>query len=147
MFVKSLAIFIVVGVAAGLAFGMYLADVRHSGQLTYTEGPSLSVLAKPDLKKGEQITIRIVNSGTQPLTFADSSYGLRITGLSGIMIYEPEHTETAARLEPRQEAEFVWDQIRADGDQALEGLYKIHAEGTDPQGNTIRESATITIWK
>lgn len=148
LFVKSLVIFIVVGVVAGLAFGVYLIDLRHAGQLVFVEGPSVSVVTeKSDFKKGEDIKIRIVNSGTIPLTFSDASYGLRITGLSGILIYEPVSAQVVSQLEPHQEVEFVWDQMKNDGDQTLEGLYKIHSRGKDLQGDRVESSITVTIWK
>ena len=108
LFARSLVVFVAVGVAAGLAFGVYLADSRHVGQLVYVEGPSLSLVTeKSDFAKGEHVSIRVVNSGTVPLTFADASYGLRITGLSGILMYTPLSAQQIAHLEPRQEAEFV----------------------------------------
>lgn len=148
MFVKSLVIFVVVGIAAGLAFGIYLIDIRHAGQLVFVEGPSLSVVTeKSDFKKGEQVKIRIVNSGTVPLKFADESYGLHITGLSGVLMYAPQGLDMELYLDPRQEVEFVWSQIKNDGSQALEGLYKIHSRGQDPQGEKVERSTTITIWK
>lgn len=148
MFVKSLVIFVVVGIVAGLAFGIYLIDIRHASQLVFVEGPSLSVVTeKSDFKKGEQIKIRIVNSGTVPLKFADDSYGLYITGLSGVLMYAPPRLDRELYLEPHQEAEFVWSQIKNDGNQALEGLYKIHSRGEDLQGEQIERSTTVTIWK
>lgn len=141
-----------VGVLAGLIFGLYLIDVKNTNQLIFVEGPSLSIVTeKFDFKKGEQIKIRLINSGTIPLSFSDSSYGLRITGLSGILMYSPEKLEDSASitylLNPKEEVEFVWDQIKNDGDQILEGLYKIYFKGFDPDSNKIEKSTTITIWK
>lgn len=155
MFAKSLVVFAGAGAIAGLVFGIYLIDARHAGQLVFVEGPSLSIVTeKSDFKKGEHVKIRIVNSGTVPLTFSDAAYGLRITGLSGMPMYEPvlvpeaaAETEAASELGPREEAEFVWDQIKNDGEQVLEGLYKIRSEGEDPHGNGVKKSVTVTIWK
>ena len=149
---KTLIGFIVVGVVAGLVFGLYLIDVKNTNQLVFVEGPSLSIVTeKFDFKKGEQIKIRLINSGTIPLSFSDSSYGLRITGLSGMLMYSPEKledsTSNAYLLNPKEEIEFVWDQIKNDGDLILEGLYKIHFKGFDPDSNKIEKSTTITIWK
>ena len=149
---KTLIGFIVVGVVAGLVFGLYLIDVKNTNQLVFVEGPSLSIVTeKFDFKKGEQIKIRLINSGTIPLSFSDSSYGLRITGLSGMLMYSPEKledsTSNAYLLNPKEEVEFVWDQIKNDGDLILEGLYKIHFKGFDPDSNKIEKSTTITIWK
>jgi uncharacterized membrane protein len=145
---KSLVIFIGIGVIAGLGFGIYLIDVKNTNQLVFVDGPSVSVVTeKYDFKIGEEIKIRIVNSGTVPLTFADSSYGLRITGLSGILMYTPVSAQVISHLEPGDEIEFSWDQIKNDGDTALEGLYKISTKGVDEQENTVEKSTTITIWK
>ena len=149
---KTLIGFIIVGAVAGLVFGMYLIDVKNTNQLVFVEGPSLSIVTeKFDFKKGEQIKIRLINSGTIPLSFLDSSYGLRITGLSGMLMYSPEKfedsTSNAYLLNPKEEVEFVWDQIKNDGDLILEGLYKIHFKGFDPDSNKIEKSTTITIWK
>lgn len=149
---KTLIGFIIIGVLAGLIFGLYLIDVKNTNQLVFVEGPSLSIVTeKFDFKKGEQIKIRLINSGTIPLSFSDSSYGLRITGLSGMLMYSPEKLEDSTSntylLNPKEEVEFVWDQIKNDGDQILEGLYKIHFKGFDPDSNKIEKSTTITIWK
>ena len=101
---KSLVGFIIVGVIAGLVFGLYLIEVKNTSQLVFVEGPSLSIVTeKFDFKQGEEIKIRIINSGSVPLTFSDSSYGLRITGLSGILMYSPwvSAEEITPVLEPR----------------------------------------------
>ena len=148
MLAKSLVLFIGIGVVAGLAFGIYLIDVKSTSQLVFVEGPSISVVTeKSDFKKGEEIKIRIVNSGTVPLTFPDASYGLRITGLSGILMYTPVSAQVISDLEPGDEISFSWNQIKNDGDTALEGLYKISAKGMNKEGNNVEKSTTITIWK
>ena len=95
MLAKSLIIFVGIGVFSGLlGFGIYLMDVKNTSQLIYVEGSSLSIVTeKFDFKKGEEINIRLVNSGTTQLSFSDiTSYGLRITGLSGILMYSPVST-------------------------------------------------------
>ncbi|KAF6246438.1 hypothetical protein C6990_07965 [Nitrosopumilus sp. b3] len=148
MLAKSLVIFIIIGVVSGFAFGVYLMDVKNTNQLVYVEGPSISLVTeKFDFKKGEEIKIRIVNSGTIPITFNDTSYGLRITGLSGILMYTPISTQIISNLAPGDEIELSWDQIKNDGDAALEGLYKISAKGLDEKGNQVEKSTTVTIWK
>jgi len=145
---NSLVIFIGVGIIAGFAFGLYLIDVKSTSQLIFVEGSSISVITeKSDFKKGEEIKIRIINSGTVPLIFTDASYGLRITGLSGILMYTPSSAQVISHLDPGDEVEFLWDQIKNDGDIALEGLYKISAKGTDTEQNIVEKSITITIWK
>ncbi|MGY5147542.1 MAG: hypothetical protein ACW9W4_06060 [Candidatus Nitrosopumilus sp. bin_7KS] len=150
MLAKSLVLFIGIGVVAGLAFGVYLIDFKSTSHLVFVEGPSVSIVTeKSDFKKGETILIRIVNSGTVPLSFPDSSYGLRITGLSGILMFSPAVSETQgmSNLEPGDEISFSWNQIKNDGDTALEGLYKISTKGINDQGNNVEKSTTITIWK
>ncbi|MFQ5476399.1 MAG: hypothetical protein ACE5DT_05140 [Nitrosopumilus sp.] len=148
LFSKSLIIFVGIGLISGLAFGVYLLDVKNTSQLVFVEGPSISIVTeKFDFKQNEEIKIRIVNSGTIPLIFSDASYGLRITGLSGILMYSPVSAQVISQLEPGDEIEFSWDQIKNDGDIALEGLYKISTKGVDKQGNQVAKSTTVTIWK
>jgi len=145
---KSLVIFIGIGLISGLAFGVYLLDVKNTNQLIFVEGPSISVVTeKIDFKKGEEIKIRIVNSGTVPLIFSDASYGLRITGLSGILMYTPISVQVISELKPNEEAELVWNQIKNDGDAALDGIYKISSHATNVAGKSIKKSISITIWK
>ncbi|NNL58200.1 MAG: hypothetical protein HKP31_01840 [Nitrosopumilus sp.] len=148
MLAKSLVIFIAIGVVSGFTFGVYLMDVKNTNQLVYVEGPSISLVTeKFDFKKGEEIKIRIVNSGTIPITFNDTSYGLRITGLSGILMYTPISAQVISNLAPGDEIELSWDQIKNDGDAALEGLYKISTKGLDEKGDQVEKSTTVTIWK
>ena len=148
MLAKSLIIFVGIGVFAGLGYGIFLMDVKNTSQLIYVEGSSLSIVTeKFDFKKGEDIQIRIVNSGTTQVNFTDTSYGLRITGLSGILMYSPSSTPSVSILDPGEEVIFLWDQKKNDGDGALEGLYKISVKGTDPQGMSVEKSTTVTIWK
>jgi hypothetical protein len=145
---KSLVLFIGVGLISGLAFGVYLLDVKNTSQLVFVEGPSISVVTeKIDFKKGEEIKIRIVNSGTVPVYF-DKSYDLQVTGLSGILMYSHiVMVDIGPFLLPGAEVGLSWDQIRNDGTAVLEGLYKISAKGIDDQGNEVSRSTTITIWK
>ena len=149
MLAKSLVLFIGIGLVAGLVFGLYLIDVKITSQLVFVEGSSISIVTeKSDFKKGEEITIRIVNSGTVPLTFSDASYGLRITGLSGILMFSPVISDDViSNLDPKDEISFSWNQIKNNGDESLEGLYKISAKGIDNEGNNVEKSTTVTIWK
>lgn len=149
---KTLIAFISVGLVAGLVFGLYLIEVKNTNQLVFVDGPSISIVTeKYDFKKGEEIKIYIINSGTVPLTFPDSSYGLRVTGLWGMLMYTPDIIQESDlepySLEPKEKVEFIWDQLKNDGDFTLEGLYKIHSKGFDPNENKVEKSTTITIWK
>ena len=148
MLAKSLVIFIGVGLISAFVFGLYLIDVKNTSQLVFVEGNSLSIVTeKFDFKKSEEIKIRIINSGTTVLNFSDSSYGLKITGLSGILMYSPDADLVSSKLEPGDEVSFSWDQIKNDGDDALEGLYKISVKGIDEFGINVEKSTTVTIWK
>ena len=149
MLAKSLVLFIGIGLVAGLVFGLYLIDVKITSQLVFVEGSSISIVTeKSDFKKGEEITIRIVNSGTVPLTFSDTSYGLRITGLSGILMFSPVISDDViSNLDPKDEIAFSWNQIKNDGNPSMEGHYKISAKGIDNEGNNVERSTIFTIWK
>ena len=148
MLAKSLLIFIGVGIITGFAFGVYLIDFKTTTQLVFVEGNSLSIVTeKFDFKQDELIQITIVNSGTNKIIFSDSSYGLKITGLSGILMYSPISSQVISTLDPGDEITFSWDQIKNDGDTALEGVYKISATGMDVDGNNVEKSTTVTIWK
>ena len=148
MIPRGLIIGICVGVVAGAILGVTLIETKTTNQLVFKEGSSLSIVTeKIDFKKGEEISIRIVNSGTVSLTFSDASYGLKITQLDGIETYSPVAAQVISVLEPKQEVSFVWDQIKNDGDSTLHGVYKISSSGFDPEQKTIKKSITINIFK
>lgn len=148
MLAKSLVIFIGVGVLAGFVFGFYLLDMKNTNQLVFVDGSSISIVTeKSDFKKGEEIKITIINSGTTQLTFSDTSYGLQISGLFGIMMYSPLASQVVTTLKPGEEIVFVWDQMKNDNLPVLEGLYKISSNGIDSMGNKVEKSITINIWK
>ncbi|MEK6821664.1 MAG: hypothetical protein AABX67_00410 [Thermoproteota archaeon] len=148
MLAKSLVIFIGVGVLAGFVFGFYLLDMKNTNQLVFVDGSSISIVTeKSDFKKGEEIKITIINSGTTPLTFSDTSYGLKISGLFGIMMYSPSASQVITTLQPNEKIVFVWDQMKYDNLPVLEGLYKISSNGIDSMGNKVEKSITINIWK
>ena len=148
MLAKSLVIFIGVGVLAGFVFGFYLLDMKNTNQLVFVDGSSISIVTeKSDFKKGEEIKITIINSGTTPLTFSDTSYGLKISGLFGIMMYSPPTSQVITTLKPNEKIVFVWDQMKYDNLPVLEGLYKISSNGIDSMGNKVEKSITINIWK
>ena len=133
------------GAASGLLAGLLLMDTSGGG-IVYVEGPSITVDAdRRDYQKGNMVTAIIVNSGSVPLE-SDGSWGFRVTGLSGMLMYEAVGGE-ADVLEPGLRATMTWDQIKDDGDAALEGLYRISVEGYGPGGESVRDSATFSIWK
>lgn len=148
MLAKSLVIFISVGILSGFVFGFYLLDMKNTNQLVFVDGSSISIVTdKSDFKKGEEIKITLVNSGTTPITFSDASYGLKISGLFGIMMYSPPASQVITTLNPKDEVVFVWDQMKNDNTPVLEGLYKISSDGIDSAGNKVEKSITINIWK
>jgi len=137
-----------VGVIAGAILGVIFVDFKNPNELNFQEGPSLSILTeKTDFKKGEIITIRIINSGSAPLTFSDASYGLKISGLDGTLLYSPVSAQVISVLEPKEEKIFEWDQIKNDGDSVLQGTYKISSSAMDNLEKTIKKSITINIYK
>ena len=137
-----------VGIVAGAILGVIFVDSKNPNELNFQQGPSLSILTeKTDFKKGETITIRIINSGSVPLTFSDASFGLKISGLDGTLLYSPVSAQVISVLEPKEEKIFEWDQIKNDGDPMLEGTYKISSRGMDNLEKTIKKSITINIYK
>ena len=137
-----------VGVLAGFVFGFYLHDLKNTNQLVFVDGSSISIVTeKSDFKKGEEIKITVVNSGTTPLFFSDTSYVLKISGLFGIMMYSPPASQVITTLKPREEIVFTWNQMKNDNVPVLEGLYKISSDGIDSMGNKVEKSITINIWK
>lgn len=148
MIPRGLIFAIGVGVLAGAIFGIVFVTQKNTIQLEFVEGPSISIVTeKLDFQRGENIEIKIINSGTVPLIFSDSSYGLKITGLDGRILYDPVSIQVISTLEPKEEKSFVWDQIKNDGDAILYGTYKISSEGIDDSKNKIKKSITITILK
>ncbi len=148
MLPRSLVIAILIGVLAGGIFGAFFVNLKDFNHLEFVEGPSLSIITlKTDYKLGEEIEIKIINSGTQVLTFSDASYGLKITGLDGRVLYSPISAQVISKLEPKQEITFVWDQIKSDGDPLQGGTYKITSRAIDALEKTVKKSITINIYK
>ena len=144
----GLIIAILVGMLAGLTLGFFVISQSNYEQLVFQEGYSISIVTeKVDFELGEQIYIKIVNSGTIPLTFSDSSYGLKITGLDGILYYTPIAVQVISTLEPMDEKTFIWDQKKLNGSNSLEGRYKIIVEGFDHENNKVKKSIVINLLK
>ena len=147
MFPRGLIIAVVIGIIAGAIVGVLLVTQKNGEQLEFVLGPSISIVTdKTDFEQGEQISIKIINSGTSPLTFSDASYGLKITGLDGRVLFSPVSAQVISTLESTEEISFVWDQIKNDGDQAAAGTYKIISNALDGD-KTIKKSITINIYK
>ncbi len=145
---RGLSIAIIVGVLAGGLFGLFFVKIDNNNQLEFVEGSSLSIVTeKNDFDLGEKITIKIINSGTNQLTFSDASFGLQIRGLDGRVLYSPSVDQVISLLESKEEKTFVWSQMKNDGDQALAGTYKITTNALDDAEQTIKKSITINIHK
>jgi len=145
---RGLLIAILIGMMAGLVLGVFENFQYNHEQLVFQEGPSISIVTeKIDFELGEQIHIKIVNSGTIPLTFPDTSYGLKVTGLDGVLFYTPMAAQVISTLEPKEEKTFVWNQKRMDGSDLLEGFYKIVVEGFDHENNKVKKSIVINLLK
>ena len=145
---RGLLIAILIGMMAGLVVGVFENFQYNHEQLVFQEGYSISIVTeKIDFELGEQIHIKIVNSGTIPLTFPDTSYGLKVTGLDGVLYYTPMAAQVISTLEPKEEKTFVWNQKRMDGSDSLEGIYKIVIEGFDHENNKVKKSIVINLLK
>jgi len=145
---RGLMIALCVGIMSGLILGLVAYSQNSHEQLVFEDGPSISILTeKIDFKLGEQISIKIVNSGTVPLTFSDASYGLKVTGMDGVLYYVPVAAQVVTKLEPKEEVTFVWNQKRLDNSDSLQGRYKIVVEGFDPENNNVKKSIAINVLK
>jgi hypothetical protein len=144
---KGATIFFIVGIIGAGMLGAYLSEVSNQIPiLVYQNGPSLTIIPqKINYHIGESVHIRIINSGTTPLTFSDSSYGLRILALDGTTIYSPVSAQVISTLNPKDEKIFVWDQIKTDGSKIFEGRYQIISSTSQVAGNVLTKSVTINI--
>lgn len=161
---RGLAVAVCIGIIAGAAAGAALygkGAAVPGAPLSYVDGPSLSVDAeKADYAAGEAVRIRVVNTGTVPLEFADASYGVRVTQLDGIELFSPRPGDAGeggggpAVLAPREEAAVVWNQTKSDGSAALHGTYRISSSAAaqpaaagGPAGGPAAErlGASVTI--
>jgi len=148
LFPKSLLFAIVLGVVAGPIFGIILYEYGVEDQLVYADGTSLSIVTeKTNFDLGESISIKIVNSGTDELKFHDASYGLVIKQLDSIPIFSPISSQVISKLNSHEEVTFVWDQIKNNGDQILEGTYKITSKAITLDGSIIEKIVIIHVFK
>jgi len=137
------------GIVGAIVIGLFFANIASQAPtLVYVEGPSLSIITeKTNFELGEPINIRIINSGTEPLTFSDSSYGMKIVGLDGRVLYSSPSLQVISVLEPKEEKLFVWDQTKSDGNKIIDGRYKIVSSATVGGENVLTKSLTINIFK
>ena len=148
MLPKGLILALSLGIIAGPIFGMILFDIGAQEQLVYVDGTSLSIVTeKINFKLGEEIVIKIINSGTDELTFPDTSYGLVIKQLDSIPIYIPTSTQEISKLESHEEIIFTWNQLKNDNNYVLEGIYKITVKANTIDDKIIEKIVTINIFK
>ena len=148
MFPRGLLVGVCIGMLAGLIYGLFLFETNSAEQLVFVQGSSISILTdKIDYSLGESVMIQIVNSGTVPITFSDSSYGLEVKQLDSIVLFSPITSQVISVLEPNEKTSFVWSQEKNNGEQVLEGRYKIMSTGFDPEGNQVQKSVIINILK
>jgi hypothetical protein len=145
---KGAAMFFMVGLVAAGLLGYYLSQIANQvPTLVYENGPSLTIIPdKINYHLGEPVHIRIINSGTMPLTFSDASYGLKITRLDGMLVYSPLSVQVISKLDPKEEKTFVWDQTKSDGGKAYQGRYKIVSSTTENVSASLK-SVTINLLK
>ena len=145
---KGLILAISIGAIAGPVFGIMLFDIGVQEQLVYADGTSLSIVTeKTNFKLGEEIIIKIINSGTDELRFSDTSYGLVIKQLDSIPIYIPLSTQEISKLQSHEEIIFSWNQLKNDNSSILEGTYKITVKAITIDDNIIEKIVTINIFK
>ena len=126
MLPKGLILALSLGIVAGPILGIILFDIGIQEQLVYVDGTSLSIVTeKINFKLGEEVVIKIINSGSDELRFSDTSYGLVIKQLDSIPIYIPASTQVISKLQSHEEVIFSWNQLKNDGSSILEGTYKI----------------------
>ena len=148
MFPKGLLFAIILGVVSGPIFGIILYEYGVVDQLVYVDGTSLSIVTeKTNFTLGEPVSITIVNSGTDELKFPDASYGLIIKQLDSIPIFSPTAAQVISNLDSHEDVTFVWDQIKNNGDQILEGTYKITSKAITLDGSIIEKIVIIHVFK
>ena len=148
MFPKGLIIAISLGIISGPLFGIFLYEFAIEEQLIYVEGTSLSIVTeKTDFKLGEEVVIKIINSGTDELRFPDTSYGLVIKQLDSIPVYTPTSAQEISKLQSHEEIIFTWNQLKNDNSPILEGTYKITVKANTIDDKIIEKIITINIFK
>jgi len=148
MLPKGLILALSLGIIAGPIFGFILFDIGMEEQLVYADGTSLSIVTeKINFKLGEEVVIKIINSGTDELKFSDTSYGLVIKQLDSIPIYIPISTQEISKLESHEEVIFTWNQLKNDNNPILEGTYKITVKANTIDDKIIEKIITINIFK
>jgi hypothetical protein len=147
MLPKSLVIAVLSGVAASGALGAYFLNLEaQQYELKFVEGPAVSLtVEKRDHKLGEKVTIRMINSGTERITFLDNVPTLHIRALDGTVFYSTMIDSKG--LESGEDLFFEWGQQKNDGSRVLEGRYVIAVTAYGPDGQKLDDRLTINILK
>ena len=67
--------------------------------------------------------------------------------MDGIVVFRPLSSQVVSTLNSHDEVEFSWNQLKNNGEQILEGSYKIMSVGFDDNKNIMTFSlVTITIY-
>lgn len=141
---RSLALAISVGVVSAGVLGLLLG-IAEEEELEFVDGPSISITTDAEqYAPGMPIEITVLNSGTMPLLSPDGSFSIIVKALDSMPIYEVPVQE-AARLEPGQVASFLWYQMKGDGKQVLQGVYRIDVSAIADDGTTVGDVAVIQI--
>ena len=145
MFPKGLVIAVCTGIISAVILGVYLEQIHSKKQgLEFIEGPSLSIITdKQNYLAGENVQIRIVNSGTQVLMFSDNVTKLQIRALDGTSIFSSDIQNSI--LGPKQESLFVWNQTKNDGTQVIGGRYVVESSIFTENEQKITDSITINV--
>lgn len=149
MIPRGATICFVIGVMGAGALGAYLYQVSsQTPKLVYVEGQSLTVIPdKINYRLGQPVHIRVINSGSTPLVFSDSSLDLKIRGLDGTIIYSPPDGGGSVTMSPHQETAFVWNQTKTGGGKIFEGRYKIESNTSPEAGKELKKAVTINIFQ
>jgi hypothetical protein len=146
MIPKGLLVSVVAGVLASGALGVYFMKLHSQEQeIKFVDGPSLSILSdKPDYALGENVTIRLVNSGTTTITFTNDLPSIRIRALDGTTLFSVSFD--GLTLDPTQEYLYEWNQLKNDNAPVLEGRYVVDSY-TYENKRELGDSITINILR
>lgn len=144
MIPKGLIIAIASGVVAAAALGIYLQNLNYKNT-EFVIGPSITILIeRQDYKKGENIPIEIINSGTNTITFPEDLADLRVRALDGTVFFST--SLEGLELLPTQKHVYEWNQLKNDGSQINEGRYVVDITAY-ADNQKISDSISVNILK
>jgi len=141
---KSLAISVIAGVVAAGILGVLLFN-SDTDRLTFVDGKSVSVVTDSKAyKTGDNVTISIVNSGTEPIV-GKATYGVNIRTLDTTLIYATARSSDT--IAPGQKIDLTWPQLKDGMTPVLHGVYVIHVDVEYADGGTAQDSVAIEILR